>query len=82
MGAALMIAAALFKQFLPGDIVRSKTMGLGVVPGKELAAMLDVKYGPLQHTEVRFICLRDGEVYTHRDNYVTQLYGRLHVKEF
>lgn len=78
----LMQQVALFKKFLAGDIVRSKTLGLCIIPGKDLQAVLETSHGKLMNNEVRFICLRDGEVYTHLDNYVTQLYGRIQVKEY
>jgi len=78
----IMTAVALFKQFFPGDVCRSKTMGLCIIPGKQLQALLDKHLGEPGNTEIRFICLRDGEAYTHLDNYVTPLHGKIQVKEY
>lgn len=78
----VMQAAALFKQFIPGDIVKSATLGLGVIPSRSLDLIFDQVYGFVRQDEVRFICLRDGNVYTHKDNMLTQMHAKIYVKEF
>jgi len=69
----------MFKLFSPGDLVTS-TVGLGVIPSIDIQRLLDDVYGAVKNNEVRFICLKNGEAYTHKDVFVEPVHNAMLVR--
>jgi hypothetical protein len=61
-----------------GDLVDTP-VGMGVIPSEMLEMAWELQYGLPKNNEVRFVALKNGELYALPDNWVKTVHGVIRV---